>query len=44
MIWDILLEAFTRSGKMEELNRMMDIVRDARRKQLKYFARMCKKL
>jgi len=44
MIWDILLEAFVRSGKMEELNRMMDIVREAERKQLEYFARMCKKL
>ncbi|RLE42116.1 hypothetical protein DRJ19_04685 [Candidatus Woesearchaeota archaeon] len=42
MVWNILLEAYTRRGELDKLHAIVEVIEEVHRKQLRYFDRIWK--
>ena len=42
MVWNILLEAYTRRGELDKLHAIVEVIGEVHRKQLRYLDRIWK--
>jgi len=42
MVWNILLEAYTRRGELDKLHAIVEVIEEVYRKQLRYLDRIWK--